>query len=77
MSMTENISLQFVFGHTRTRRNVYSCNFRSNLMSKKGNVYSLLDSVILISLICACNTKKTKFVVINSIDDKIVKPIVG
>ena len=26
-----NICLQFFFGHTHTRRNVNSCNFRSNL----------------------------------------------
>ena len=54
-----NISLQFVFGHTHTRRNVYSCNIWSFLKSKKRNVYSLfigsslfghLDSVILTNL---------------------------
>ena len=47
MRLTENQDckrLQFVFGHTHTRRNIYSC----NLVIKKSNVYSLFDSVILI-----------------------------
>ena len=36
--------MQFVFGHTHTRRNIYSC----NLVIKKSNIYSLFDSVIFI-----------------------------
>ena len=43
-----NICLQFVFGHTHTRRNVYSCNFRSNLKSKKSSRLQSLHSVIFI-----------------------------
>ena len=60
-----NTCLQFIFGHTHTRRNVYSCNFRSNFVSKNGNVYSLLDSVILIRSSWLASKKLQKFFVWN------------
>ena len=50
-------SPEVIFGHTHAHRNICSCHFRSILMSKNRNVYSLfiwsslfghLDSVILI-----------------------------
>ena len=42
-----DICLQFFFGQTQSRRNVYSCLFGQ---IKKSNVNSLLDLVILTSL---------------------------